>query len=152
MADAGKVGVEAAVESDLQLNSGGFHGGERAVDLFEAVGDGLLAEDVLAGFGGRDDQIGVGIGGRADQHRFDRGSGEYPCTDAATFGNAAMGGQRLRGLAIDVGDRHDLRLRQPEGQRFSMYAADAASAYDSEMKLLLAQCALAENGSNRVGC
>jgi hypothetical protein len=32
-----------------------------------------------------------------------------------------------------------------------MYAADAASANDSDMKLFLAQIALAGNGSNTVG-
>jgi hypothetical protein len=48
----------------------------------------------------------------------------------------------LRCFAVDVGDGNDLGLRQMEGERFSMHTADAASAYDSDVKLFLVQWTL----------
>ena len=136
---AGEVGIEAAIEADLQLHAGGFHGGEGAVDLIEIVGNGLFAEDVLAGLGGFDDQIGVGVGGRADQHRLDLRVGDDFGGRYGHLGNIAAGSQRLRGLAIDVGDGDDLGLRQAEGQCFRVDLANAAGANDSDVQILYAQ-------------
>jgi hypothetical protein len=56
------------------------------------------------------------------------------------LGNVATGGQRLGGLAIDIGDGDDLSLRQAEGQRFRVDPADAPCADNSDVQLLCAQC------------
>ena len=141
MAHAGEVRVEAPVEADLQLHSSRFHRGQGAVNLLQAEGDGLFAEDVLAGLGGLRDQIGVGVGGGADQHRFDLRVGKDLGARCGHLGNIAAGSQRLRGLAVDVGDRDDLRLRQAEGQRLRVDSPDASGADDSDVQLLRAQCA-----------
>ena len=61
-----------------------------------------------------------------------------------------MGGERLGGLAVYVRDGHDLGLRQAEGQCFGMHAADAACAYDSDMKSHFAQCTLTGNSRTRL--
>ena len=116
LADASEVGIEAAVESDLQFDSGGFYRCQGAVDLVKAVSDGLLAEDMLAGFGGLHDEIGMSLGGGADEHGLDGGVGDYLRAGFGDSGNAAVGGQRFRGLAIQVGNRYCLRLRQTESQ------------------------------------
>ena len=69
-------GVEAAVEADLERHAGRVDGGQRAVDLGEVERHRLLAEDRLAGLRGRDDQVGVGVGRRADRDRVDVGRAE----------------------------------------------------------------------------
>ena len=52
LAHAGEVGIEAAVEADLQLDAGLLDRRQRLVDLGQVEGDRLFAEDVLAGLGG----------------------------------------------------------------------------------------------------
>ncbi len=111
LADTGEVGVEAAVESDLKLHACGFDRSQGVVDLFQAESDRLLAEDMLAGFGGRDDEIGVGIGRRADQHRFDCRVVKNLSAGDGDLRNAAMSSQRLRGFAVHVRNGDDLRLQ-----------------------------------------
>ena len=69
-------GVEAAVEADLERHAGGGDRGQRAVDLGEVQRHRLLAEDRLAGLGGGHDQVGVGVGRRADRDRVDVGRAE----------------------------------------------------------------------------
>ncbi len=64
-----EVGVEAPVESNLQLNACGLHRGERGVDLAKIKGNGLLAKNVL-GLGSFDDQFCVRTRGGADKHCF----------------------------------------------------------------------------------
>ena len=82
----GEVGVEAAVEADLELDAGLGDGGQGGVDLGEAMVDGLLAEDVLAGAGGADDEVGVRVGGRADEDGVDVGVVQDLIDDGATTG------------------------------------------------------------------
>jgi hypothetical protein len=56
------VGVEAPMEADLEGDPGvpgGLHGRQRSLPVER---DRLLAEHVLAGPGGRGDQLGVGPG------------------------------------------------------------------------------------------
>ncbi len=43
-----EVRVKPAVETDLQLHAGFFHGGQGAVDALQILRDGLLAENVFA--------------------------------------------------------------------------------------------------------
>jgi hypothetical protein len=58
-----------------------------------------------------------------------------------------VGGERLRGLTIDVGYRENFGFRQAERKRLSMHTANAAGAYESEMNLFR-HCALARNSWN----
>ena len=62
--------------------------------------DRLFAEDLLAGRRRREDQVGVGVGVRADQHRADRLVGEH--LRGRRRLRAVLGGERRRGLAVGV--------------------------------------------------
>ena len=68
--------IEPAVEPDLQPGAGGGDGGEGPVDLGQVEGDRLLAEDRLAGAGGGDEQVDMGVGARADRDRVELGRAE----------------------------------------------------------------------------
>ncbi len=72
--------------------------------MLQAERDGLLAEDVLAGFGGLHDEVGVGVGGGANQHGIDLRVGDDLVGSSGHLGNVAARRQRLRGLAVHVGD------------------------------------------------
>ena len=66
-------GVESAVEPDLKVDAGFLYHRQRPVHLFQIMGDGFLAEDGLAGQGGSDHKVGMGVGAGTDRHRFDFG-------------------------------------------------------------------------------
>jgi hypothetical protein len=151
LADTGEVGVEAPVESDLELDSCSLDRSESSVDFLQVEGDGLLAEDVFTGCRGLHDEISVRVGGGADQHSVDFWVGEDLCAGGGNGGNVAVGSQGLRSLSIDVGNGDYHGFRHAESQRFSMDAPDASSAYDSEMKLFHVQCALTIKSSNTIG-
>ena len=56
-------GLEVAAVGDHELDVGGFAGGDHGFALGNAGGHWLLAEDVLAGLGGADGEVGVhGVG------------------------------------------------------------------------------------------
>ena len=152
LADARKVCIEAPVEADLQLHAGRFHSSQGAIDLVEAEGNRLFAEDVLAGFGGLRDQIRVCVGGGADQHHFDLFVGENLVARCCDLGNVAACSQCLRGLAVDVRDRDDLGFWQAEGQRFRVDTPDASGADDSDVQLLRTQCAPLDAFLERYEC
>src|SRR4029453_5913795 len=82
-ADSPIVGVEAPVEADLQLDASMRDRSERAVDPLQALVDRLLAEDSLAGRSGLLDDLGVGVGGRADRNGLDVGA----CDERAVVGH-----------------------------------------------------------------
>ena len=121
-----EAGVEAAVEADHQLGLGvGDHLQAGAHALGREV-DRLFAEDRLARFRGLLDQVGVGVGRRADQHRVD-------VLVADDVGNAlgdrgaGLGGDRARRLGIDVEHRGELRGLVRSG-RTRVNLADPPSA------------------------
>ena len=61
------------------------------------------------------------------------------------LGNAAKSGDCLRTFAIDVGDGKNFGFRHAERKRFSVHAANAAGAYDSEMKFVSSLCPRTKN-------
>ena len=83
-----------------------------------------------------DDQVGVRVGRGADQHRLDRGVGQDLLDGAGDSGDAAAGGHRCGGLAVQIGDRHGIGLRDTEGQGLGVHLADASRADDSDIQSL----------------
>jgi len=126
VAHTDEVCVEAPVESNLQLNACGLDRGERGIDLAKIKGNGLLAENVLAGLGGLDNQFRVRTRRGADKHRSMAGFARFHPPNRSPW-NAAVGGERLRGLTIDVGYRENFGFRQAERKRLSMHTANAAA-------------------------
>src|ERR1019366_3149226 len=107
--------------------------------LAEVVGDRLLAEDMLACLRRLYDEVGVGVGGGADQDRFDLGIGENRRARFGNRGDSAACRQRWRSLAVDVRDSQCPDFRQTERQRFGMHFTDPPGADDSDVQLFCAQ-------------
>jgi hypothetical protein len=70
--DSCKIGVEAPVESDLELYPGLFHFIQGEINFRKRVVDRLFAEDVLPGVGGVYHKIGMSFRGRTNQNGIDR--------------------------------------------------------------------------------
>ena len=66
-------GLEVAAVGDHELDVGGFAGGDHGFALGNAGGHGLFAEDVLAGLGGADGEVGVHGVGQGDVDGIDGG-------------------------------------------------------------------------------
>ena len=66
LARAREIGVEAPIETDLQLDPGIVNGRQRGIDFRKIKVDRLFAENVLPGLRRPHNQIRVGIGRRAD--------------------------------------------------------------------------------------
>jgi hypothetical protein len=124
-----EVGVEAAVEADHQHGAGRLDHAQAGADAGEREVDGLLAEDALAGPCEALDQVGVGVGRRADHHGVDV-VGRLDRVDRPGLG-AVLRGKRLGRGGDRVGDRH-----QPgagiAGDRAGMDLADAPGAEQAE--------------------
>ena len=124
-----KVEIIPAAEADLQLDAGilcSLNGLPHPVNV---IINGLFAEDVLAGLGGLHDEIGVGIGGRADEHRFDFGIVDNLGGILCGILNAIAVKQGFR-LRIHEGIRHgfDFQFGDKIGNVLRVYLADAAGA------------------------
>ena len=109
-------GVEAAVEADLERHAGGLDRGQRAIDLGQVERHRLLAEDRLAGLGGRDDQVGVGVGRRADRDRVDVVGAEQLLDVAAARRRRASPPRRARSSACASWTRGHAPRRGPGGR------------------------------------
>ena len=74
----------------------------------------LLAQDLLARLGRRDDRFGMKVMRKADVHGIDVGRREQVSIVEVDAGAACARGEAFGMLAIDVGDRGDgRRLRVP---------------------------------------
>ena len=98
----GEARIEAAVEADHQLALGRGDDLQAGLDARRIEADRLLAEDGLAGLDGALDEIGMGVGRRADGNRTDR-LVVHDRIDRRHPG-AGRRGQRLRRLGIGIGD------------------------------------------------
>ena len=125
------VGVEAAVEADLQLNAGLFHSGQRMVDDDEVVIDGLLAEDVLACGSRFHDDLGMGVGSRADH---DGIHGRAVDDHAVVFDrivDAKLVGGALGGILVDVCDEQAACIGNTGCDMLGMQAPDSPGSDQS---------------------
>ena len=103
-----EIRIEAAIEADHQRRAGlpdDFEAGANAADVEV---DRLFAEDRLAGARGALDEIGVGVGRRADRDRFDILSGEDR-VDVGDLGARGFG-QGGGGGRVGVGDVGDFAV------------------------------------------
>ena len=96
---------------------------QRAVDLGQLERDRLLAEDRLAGARGGHDQVGVGLGARADRHGVDGRVGEQ-LVDRRVRARA----DRLRGGRDGVVDGGESRARDLAVEQVGVHAPDPADA------------------------
>ena len=127
VADHLVVVVKAADKTDLELDAGLLDSVERFFDLCEVGVDRLLAEDVLAGPGSAHDELCVRVGGRADEHGFDRGIAEDLLRIVVALLNAHVCRPRTGSVVHErVGDRVQLRFRHCVRQIFPMQLADSA--------------------------
>ena len=93
---------------------------EAGADALDVEVDRLLAEDRLAGAGGALDEVGVGVGRRADGDRVDVLGGEDR-VDVGDLGARGLG-QGGGGRRVGVGDESDLAV----GARRDVAAVDLA--------------------------
>ena len=117
--------VEAAAETDLQLNAGFPGCVDGSVNLLQIIIDRLLAEDVLACVSSLDDVLGMGVGRGANQNCIDLGIVQNVVCVLGGVRNAAGLGKSL-GLLIHkrVSDGLDLHLRYEHGNVLRMYLTD----------------------------
>ena len=117
--------VEAAAETDLQLNAGFLGCVDGSVNLLQIIIDRLLAEDVLACVSSLDDVLGMGVGRGANQNCIDLGIVQNVVCVLGGVRNAAGLGKSL-GLLIHkrVSDGLDLHLRYEHGNILRMYLTD----------------------------
>ena len=129
LADRGEMRIEAAVEADHQHSIGLLDHGQAFFDALDVEIDRLLAEDRLAGPGETLDEIGVGVGRRADDDGVDV-LGLLDGIDRAHFG--AIGGSQFRRRLFEgIGHGHEFGLRVGTNGA-GMHLADAAGAEKSE--------------------
>ena len=139
LAQRGEIGIEAAIEADHERRAGLLDDFEAGADALDVEMDRLLAEDRLLGPRGALDEIGVGVGRRADGDRVDVLGGE----DRVDLGDFAAGrlGQGSGGRRIRVGDESHLAV----GARRDIAAVDLADptrADNSEFHALLLRGAI----------
>jgi len=127
-----EVGVETAVEADLQLDARFGHCFQRGVDLGQVVVNRFFAEDVLTRRGGLDDDAGVGVGRGANGDRVDGRVVEDSVVVGERGGDVQVGGELLRGWQVEVGDGSDFSARDACSQAGGVDLADAPGADDSE--------------------
>ena len=65
-------GIEAAVEPDLQVDTGLVDRGQSPIHLGQVEREGFLAENGLSRPGGFNQHVNVRVGARADRYRVDR--------------------------------------------------------------------------------
>jgi hypothetical protein len=131
-AHAGKTGVEAPVESDLQLDPGLFHRCQGLIDLFQSKGDRLLAENVFAFAGRCHHKIRVRIGRRTNQHRLDRGVRKDVLSAPGYSRDTAARGHLHCRWAVDVRDDQRHGVGQSEREGLSVNAPDPPRSDDSD--------------------
>ena len=134
LAQRGEIGVEAAVEADHQRRAGLSDHFEAGADAIDVEVDRLLAEDRLAGAGGALDEIGVGVGRRADGDRVDvlRCEDRVDVSDLGARGFGQSGG----GGRVGVGDEGHAAAGT-RGRVAAMDLADPARPDDPELHTLL---------------
>lgn len=115
------MGIEASVEPDHERDGVPGQHLDALVEAAEIEVDRLLAEDRLAGLGGGGDQLEMGVGRRADQHRVEVVTGKrLPRIGGGA--RAMTGGERARSISRRV-DHH----RQPGARMGSQIAGVAAT-------------------------
>ena len=102
---------------------------EAGLDARRSKIDRLLAEHRLAGAGAALDEVGMGVGGRADQDGVDVRSLD-DLVERRDLG-AGRRGERLRRGRVRVGDRDEPRIRVSGGVA-AMNPADAAGAQNGD--------------------
>ena len=123
--------VEAPVEADHQRRAGLGHDPQGRDDPFGRQVDGFFAEHRLAGARGPLDQVGVHVGGGADQHGADVGRGQDG-VDRGGLGPALRRhGAGRRG--IGVGHRDQRRVR-PRRHVAAVDAPDPARADETHLQ------------------
>ena len=123
------MGIEAPVKANHQRGAFGIDHLEAGFDALDIEVDRLFAEDGLAGAGELFDQVGMGVGGRADDDCVDIGRLEDRI-DAAHFGailSGEVGGSLLKG----IGHGNELGLGAGS-DGLGMHLADAAGAEQAE--------------------
>lgn len=126
----GEIRVEAAVEADHQRLARFLDRRQAAADAGGVEIDRLLAEHGLAGRDSLLDQIGMGVGRRADQDGVDRRIGEDRLR-ARRLG-AGRGGERGGSLRHRVGDGDEFGIAA-RGDVQPVDAPDAAGAQQSDL-------------------
>ena len=105
-------GLEVAAIGDHELDVGGFAGGDHPLTLGDIDGHGLFAEDVLAGLGRANGEVGVhGVGQRdvdgVDSFVGDDGIEVVVGVDGG-FGDSVVGGDAEGLVAMAADERRDL--------------------------------------------
>ena len=123
------MGVKAAVEADHQHGPGVAHDLEAGFYAVNRQVDGLFAEDRLAGAGEGFDQVGMGVGRRADHHGVDILGGQ----DGVNLSHlaAVLIGYGLRRRFHGIRHCHQFRAGVA-GHCLGMNLADAAGAQKSK--------------------
>ena len=127
--DGGEMRVKAAVEADHQHGLGVAHDLEAGLDTGQRQIDRLFAEDRLAGLGEFLDQVGMGVGRRADHDGVDVLGGQNRL-DRANLA-AVLISNRLSGGRHGVGHGDQLGTGMA-GDGLGVDLADAASPQKPE--------------------
>ena len=131
-----KAGIEAPVESDLQLHFVVPNGLQGAIDLLKIQGQRLFAENVLSRKGrGLSDQFGMSGRAGADDHRVDGGVLQSALGVRAGRGNPEIGGTALGSLQGDVHHGRQAGFRNAASQVVRVDAPDAAGAEQAQVEL-----------------
>ena len=130
-----KAGVEAPVESDLQLHFVVPNGLQGIVDLLQIQGQRLFAEDVLPRKGRLTDQLGMGGRAGADEDRVDGGVLHDARLLLGVRGNPEIGGAALGGLPGNVHHGRQVGFRDAAGQVVGVDSPDAACTDQAQVEL-----------------
>src|SRR5579863_2616595 len=134
LAQGGEIGVEASIEADHQSSARLSDDVETGAHAANVEVDRLLAEDRFPGASSALDEIGVGVGRRADGDRVDVPGGQ----DRLDVGDLSAGrfGQSGRRRRVGVRDVGDLAVAARRDIA-AMDLADPTCAYDTESHVLL---------------
>ena len=124
--------VEAALEAHLETHSRSLHRVEGAIGRLQIERNRLLAEDLLARFGGGDDQRRVTVGRGGDDDGIDGRIGEHRVWIVRPVRTADLGRQRLRRRPVDVGDDRQLGARDRRCQCGGMTLPDPSRANERD--------------------
>ena len=111
------------------------HGCQRVVDHGQIVVDGFLAEDVLARRRSLDDDLGMGVGGRADDDGIDGRAVDDHVIVLHREVDAELVGRTLGRGFVDVGHEQTAGVGDARGDVCGVHASDATGADESEIEL-----------------
>ncbi len=135
-----EIGIEATIESDLELDSGLFHCCQRFVYLDQIKMNRLFTEDVFASLGAFLDQAGVCVGAGANNDGIDAWILKDIPVVLLGIGDVEIRSQSFGGREVNVRHGHQIHVGNAMRQMLAVQATDPSGSDESDVEFLGHTC------------